>query len=232
MPLNYIKRRLLDLYRHNVEPRIEALHAEQIYQGIFAQQCARRGLTEVFHPVGAAASYSLMYFLTRVLTELPVERIVELGSGESTVLIDRLRGPDSSHVAWDQSDFWVRSVAARAPRCEVRHGAIVDKQFEGVTYGGYQGLEPVDFDLLLVDGPNGSDHASRYDCVPLVAANRTPEFVVVVDDANRRGEQETIAALVAVLERRGVEHKLNYLAGRTTQAVITTSGMRAASYFY
>ena len=90
MPISFIKRRLLDLYRHNVEPRVEALHAEQIYQGIFAQQCARHGLNEPFYPVGAAASYSLMYLLTRVLAELPVRNVVELGSGQTTVLIDRL----------------------------------------------------------------------------------------------------------------------------------------------
>lgn len=232
MAYQLIKNKLLDIFRWEVQPRLEALHAEQIYQGIFAQQCARRGITEVFHPVGAAASYSLMYLLTRVLTELPVRRIVELGSGETTVLIDRLRHDEGSHVAYDQAEFWVGQVAARAPRCDVRHAPIADKTFEGVAYGGYRDLQPVDFDLLLVDGPNGTDHASRYDCVPLVAANPSKEFIVIVDDASRPGEQETVQALARVLDRRGIEYKLNHLAGRTTQAVITTKGYRAASYFY
>lgn len=232
MAYQLIKSKLLDIFRWEVQPRIEALHAEQIYQGIFAQQCAQRGLTEVFYPVGAAASYSLMYLLTRVLSELPVRHILELGSGETTVLIDRLRHADGSHVAWDQADFWVQKVAARAPRCQVRHAPIVDKSFEGVAFGGYQNVETVDFDLLLVDGPNGTDHVSRYDCVPLVAANRTKEFIVVVDDAGRPGEQETVQALARLLTARGVDFKLNHLAGRTTQAVITTPAYRAASYFY
>lgn len=232
MAYQLIKKKLLDIFRWEVQPRLEALHAEQVYQGIFAQQCARLSLTEVFYPVGAAASYSLMYLLTRVLAELPVRRIVELGSGETTVLIDRLRAAEGRHVAYDQADFWVEKVARRAPRCEVRHAPIVEKTFEGVAFAGYRDLQPVDFDLLLVDGPNGSDHVSRYDCVPLVAANQAKEFIVIVDDAGRPGEQETVQALARLLTARGIDFKLNHLAGRTTQAVITTPAFRAASYFF
>lgn len=232
MPYELINRKLLDVFRWELQPRFEALHAEQIYQGIFRQQCEKFGVREVFHPVGAAASYSLLYLLTRVLTELPARRIVELGSGESTVLIDRLRSPDGSHVAYDQAEFWVRAVAERAPGCTLRHAPIVDKQHEDTRYTGFSGLEHADFDLLLVDGPNGTDHASRFDCVPLVAANGAHEFMVIVDDAGRPGEQETIAALERVLRARGIDYKLNYLNGRTTQAVITTPAFRAASYFF
>jgi len=39
MLYKFVKRKLLYFFRHSVEPRIEALHAEQIFQGIFAQQC-------------------------------------------------------------------------------------------------------------------------------------------------------------------------------------------------
>jgi len=232
MPYQYIKRKLLDLHRYNVQPRIEALHAEQIYQGIFEQQCRRFAVDEVFYPVGAAASYSLMYLLTRVMSELPVRQVVELGSGQTTVLIDRLRRDEGEHVAYEQSELWAGSVRQRAPRCSVKHCPLTAKTFEGVAYQGFEGMETTDFDLLLVDGPNGTDHVSRYDCVPLVAANRSPQFVVIVDDADRPGERETVAALGRVLAHRRIEHKINHLQGRTTQAVITTRGFRAASYFF
>lgn len=232
MTYQFIKQKLLDLYRHNVEPRIEALHAEQIYQGIFAQQCRQHGIDEVFYPVGAAASYSLMYLLTRTLSELAIHDIVELGSGQTTVLFDKLRPDAGSHIAYDQSEFWAALVAQRAPRCEMRQRAIVAKDFNGQNFSGYADVGAGEFDLLLVDGPNGTDHVSRYDCVPLVAGNRRSEFIVIVDDADRPGERETVAALTRLLSQRGIEHKLNHLAGRTTQAVITTAKYRAASFFY
>ena len=82
------------------------------------------------------------------------------------------------------------------------------------------------------DGPNGTDHVSRYDCVPLVASLTSSEFIVIVDDANRPGEQETISTLQAVIARKGIDCKLSYVAGRTVQAVFTTPAYRAASHFF
>lgn len=232
MPLAYIKHKLLDLFRYNLQPRFEALHAEQIYQGIFAQQCRARGIDEVFYPVGAAASYSLLYLLTRVMSELPVKAVVEMGSGQSTVLLDKLLPDDGSHQAYEQDSDWASRIGARVKRSKVTHSPIATQAFEGQTYSGLSAIAVAPFDLLLVDGPNGTDHLSRFDCVPLIAAHPGTEFIVIIDDANRPGEQETIAALTALLCKRGIDFKLNYLHGRNTHAVITTPRFRAASYFY
>jgi predicted O-methyltransferase YrrM len=228
----YLKRKLLDLHRYNVQPRVEALHAEQIFQGIFDQQCRQRCITDVFYPVGAAASYSLMYLLTRMLTELPVKTVVELGSGQSTLLIDRLLPSEGRHVAYEQDAEWAQTVLARVRHTEIHHAPLIQKAFNGLPFEGYSGVGMQGFDLLLVDGPNGTDHNSRFDCVSLVAANPQKEFVVVIDDATRPGEQETIAVLMELLRARGIDFKLNYLNGRNTQAVVTSPAFRAASYFF
>lgn len=232
MAYELIKRKLLDLFRYNLQPRFEALHAEQIYQGIFMQQCRARGIDEVFYPVGAAASYSLLYLLTRVMSELPVRTVLEMGSGQSTVLLDRLLPEGGTHQAYEQNADWAARVGSRVKHSQVRHSPLAPQTYEGKSYAGLSGIAPQPFDLLLVDGPNGTDHFSRFDCVPLLAAHPGTEFIVIVDDANRPGEQETIAALSAVLQQRGIDFKLNYLHGRNTHAVITTPKFRAASYFY
>lgn len=232
MLYNFVKRKLLDLYRHNVEPRIEALHAEQIYQRIFEQQCRHHGIEDVFYPVGAAAGYSLMYLVTRILTELPVQRVVELGSGQSTVLIDRLLPTGGHHQSYEQSAIWAAAVSKRLKVAQVRHSPLVPTTCMGVDYEGFSDMQEHQFDLLLVDGPNGTDHYSRHDCVKLVAANPAREFVVVIDDAQRPGERETIESMTRLLSKRGIDYKLNYLSGRQLQAVITTPGFRAASFFF
>lgn len=232
MPAQFIKQRLLDLFRHNIQPRIEALHAEQIYQGIFTQQCRAHAIDDVFYPVGAAASYSLLYLLTRALTELPVKTVVELGSGQTTVLIDRLLRDDSTHVAYEQDAMWADRINGRIKHARVLHSPLAPLTHEGVSFQGLSNVKLQPFDLLLVDGPNGTDHHSRYNCMPLVAANTAREFMIVIDDADRPGEQETIRDLTGLLKGRGIDFKLNYLNGRNTQAVITTPAFRAASYFF
>ena len=232
MPYSLVKHKLLDLFRYNLQPRFEALHAEQIYQGIFTQQCRVRGIDDVFYPVGAAASYSLLYLLTRVMSELPIKTVVEMGSGQSTVLLDKLMPEGGTHQAYEQDRDWAARIGARVKRSKVKHSPLAQQAHEGQSYLGLTGIAPTPFDLLLVDGPNGTDHLSRFDCVPLVAAHPGTEFIVIIDDADRPGEQETIAALSELLRKRGIDFKLNYLHGRNTHAVITTPTFRAASYFF
>jgi hypothetical protein len=223
---------LLDLSNWNVLPRIEALHAEQMYQGIFQQQCRARGSDDVFYPVGAAASYSLLYLLTRAMSELPVKCVVEMGSGQSTVLVDKLLPEGGSHQAYEQDADWAARIGARLQRSRVQHSPLAQTTHEGQSYAGLSGVRPEAFDLLLVDGPNGTDHLSRFDCVPLVAAHPGKEFMVIIDDADRPGEQETVAAMSALLRQRGIDFKLNYLHGRNAHALFTTPRFRAASYFF
>ena len=232
MAYELLKRKLLDLFRYNLQPRFEALHAEQIYQGIFIQQCRSRRIDEVFYPVGAAASYSLLYLLTRVISELQVRHVLEMGSGQSTLLIDKLLPEGSTHLAHEQDADWAARIGGRLRRGQVKHSPLTQRTHDGHTYAGFSDLAPMPFDLLLVDGPNGTDHLSRFDCVPLVAGHPGHEFIIILDDASRPGERETIAELGALLNRRGIDFKLNYLHGRNTQAVITTPQFRAASYFF
>ena len=227
-----IKQKLLDLFRHNLQPRFEALHAEQTYQGIFTQQCRARGINDVFYPVGAAAGRSLLYLLTRVMSEFPVANVVELGSGQSTVLLDKLLSEGSIRRAYERNVDWAARIGSRVKRSTVPHSPLTKQVFEAQTYVRLSGIAPAPFDLLLVDGPNGTDRLSRFYRVPLVAAQPGNEFMVIIDVADRPGEQETIAVLITILRKRGIDFKLNYLHGRNTQAVITTPTFRAASYFY
>lgn len=229
---NALKTKLIQFFQFNFQPRIEALHAETIFQGIFNQQCLNFRVQNDFYPVGAAASYSLMYLLMRIIKELPIRKIVELGSGQTTILIDRIKEPGCCHTAYEQNALWANILRARLSDCDFRERDLVLTKHSGVSYHGYQDLETQPFDLLLVDGPNGTDAFSRYTCMPLIEANIGREFIVVFDDASRSGEQDTIRHLADYLSKNKVEFKLNYLSGRTTQAVITTPKYRAASFFF
>lgn len=227
-----IKRKLINFIQFNFQPRIESLHAENIFQGLFNQQCLNFGVRNDFYPVGAAASYSLMYLLTRIMKELPIRNVIEFGSGQSTVLIDRIKEAGCSHIAYEQNTLWANILRSRLSDCDLRESAMTPMEHNGITYLGFQTLEIQPFDLLLVDGPIGTDEFSRFACVPLIEANVSREFVIIFDDASRPGEQDTISHVTDLLSKNKVDFKLNYLSGRTTQALITTPKYRAASYFF
>lgn len=232
MPKQFLKQRLADFLAWHVTAPLRADLQEIVYQGLFSQQCINFGLRNDFYPVGAAAGYSLMYLLARILTELPVDSVVELGSGQSTLLVDRLKRPQTRHVCYENDPTWHAMLAPRLVGCDYRLRELVDRNVSGIMTRTYRELDAGDFDLLLVDGPNGTDRLSRFGCMDLIAANRRREFILVFDDSGRPGEQSTIAEVARWLSRSGIDYKSNTLSGRTQQTVITTPQFRAASYFY
>lgn len=228
----FLKRKLLDFINFNIQPKNDSLHSETIFQGIFNQQCVNFGVKNDFYPVGAAASYSLMYLIMRIMKELAIHKVVEFGSGQSTVLIDRIKDADCSHMAYEQNSVWANILRGRLSTCDLRECELAPMELGEISYSGLKNQELQPFDLLLVDGPVGTDSFFRFACVPFIEANIEREFIVIIDDASRPGEQETINYLINSLSKRNVDFKINYLSGRTTQALITTPKFRAASYFF
>src|SRR5215469_14551483 len=62
------------LYRHLLH---DAAHASQID-------------LPVMFPVESAANYSLLYVILRAYLELPISRVLEIGSGQTSLLLDSL----------------------------------------------------------------------------------------------------------------------------------------------
>lgn len=227
-----VKNKLIEFINYSFHTKNEALHSETIFQNLFNQQCLNYAVRNDFYPVGAAASYSLMYLLFRIFKELPIQKIIELGSGQSTILVDRIKDVSCIHIAYEQNHFWANILRERLSDCDYRERLLTQLTHFDISYQGYDRLDIEPFDLLLVDGPNGTDNFSRFTCTPLVEANIGNEFIIVFDDASRSGEQDTIKYLAKYLSQKKVDFKLNYISGRTTQAVITTPKFRAASFFF
>ena len=227
-----IKRRLVGfLTRHIVRP-VEDLASEQIFQQIFNQQCLNRQIPNDFYPVGGAASYSLMYLLFRLLTENKIDSIVEFGSGQSTVLIDRLRSDAARHVCYEDDPAWHAAVSKKVSRCDYRLCPLEQRVIDGVTCRAYSGVTPIEFDLALVDGPRGVDQYSRFGCIDMIRSNPREDFVIVFDDCNRPGEVQTIQVVEKALASKGIGFEKRELGGRTHQAVFAAGNFRNVLYYW
>ena len=155
-------------------------------------------------------------------------RIVELGSGISTVLLARLlaqRSPTGGRLAAIEHDArWARWVAGQLAREGVGDDVVVieaplplghpavDEQLwwwydETAVAAGLDtafGGEPID--LLIVDGPPAfavGHGTSRYSALPVLRERLAPGATVVLDDIERPGEQ-------VVLERWEHEFGLRF----------------------
>ena len=232
MAISYLKQRFKDFVTNNVVGPLSRQNAEVIFQNIFDNQCRKASIQNDFYPVGAAAGYSLMYLLIRTLSECDIAEVVELGSGQSTLLIDRVKRPGTRHVCYENDSTWHGIVAPRLQTCDYRLRELTEQSIAGRECRWYRDVEPGDFDLLLVDGPGGEDRFSRFGAVKLIKSNRKEHFVIIFDDSARPGEKDTIEFVVALLRNKGHDIKVNSLSGRTEQTVITTGKYRSVSYYY
>jgi predicted O-methyltransferase YrrM len=156
-------------------------------------------------------------------------RVVELGSGTSTVLIARLlqqQWPDGGHqhVAVEHDAAWLQWVVEQLAREGLSEGTTVvhaplvrhDLAADGLLWYDSAVLESgldaclgeEQIDLLVVDGPpaDTSDKVlARYPALPALVTRLAAGATVVLDDVERPGEQE-------VLRRWTHQHGLSFTA--------------------
>jgi predicted O-methyltransferase YrrM len=142
--------------------------------------------------------------LVREIASRRPGRILELGSGVSTLVggyaLESLGC--GTLVSLEHDERWARKTAEdlRIHQLDrvavVTHAPIVDVTIGPDTYPWYslyglpqEGL----FDMLVVDGPPGTLHPmARYPALPLLLDRLSPNAVIILDDADRPGEQAAV----------------------------------------
>ncbi len=135
-------------------------------------------------------------------------RIVELGSGISTLWIARLLKQQMGHV-WsiEQDANWMGVVEAMLKREDLLdqvtmiHTPLAPSPLsltQGLWYQAdilQSSLAGIEIDLLVVDGPEneGADPLIRYPAVPFFKDYMAEACAIVLDDARRKGEKRIIA---------------------------------------
>jgi len=143
-------------------------------------------------------------------------RVVELGSGVSTVLLARLLTDrcalDGFRMAVVEHDHaWARWVSDQLDRERIGHDVVVihaplldhslaERGLQwydeaAVVAGLDTALRGDLIDLLLVDGPPAyvAGHGlARYPAVPVLRERLAPGATVILDDVERPGEQEIL----------------------------------------
>jgi predicted O-methyltransferase YrrM len=149
--------------------------------------------------------------LCREITYRRPQRILEIGSGNSTLFmarcLERLGESDARITCLEHVEFWCDEVrrmveqAGFSDRVEVLHASIVKN-----TVGATLASQPVswydlsvlpktgDYDFVLVDGPEGgnADPLARYGAFPLLQDRLAPGTLMLLDDGVRSGETEVV----------------------------------------
>lgn len=199
------------------EPGLEA-----IYRDLFLRELALLGEEDRFFPTGGAANYSLLYLILRIGAEFRPASVLDVGAGQSTLLWAMLqrRGCVGEVLTLENDPAWGARIAAQVTH-EVLVTPLRPATIDGratTTYDWDAAKAGRRFDTIVCDGPRGTPQHSRRGILSILD-DLPADFALVVDDAERDGEQDTIGQVHARLQANEVDYAVGVLRAAKSQAV-------------
>lgn len=187
---------------------------------------------KTFSPGRWAIGYQVLYILYRVLNEVRPKSILELGLGQSTRMVAQYveASPEVYHRVVEHDSSWIDFFSkqyALSPRSQ-----IVQLDWDFINYNGAANVRcyrdfsaqfnDQRFDLILIDGPLGGDMRdfSRVDVLRMMPNCLSENFVILLDDAERVGEINTLREMEKSLKLANVEYSKGYYRGSKDLVVL------------
>lgn len=229
--LDKIADRLEDIKKQNTELLFANIFRDSIQDSSWVKN-------KSFSPFQAAANYSLLYKLFKIYDIFQPQNVLEFGLGQSTKLSAQYAAAhkEARILAIDDNKEWIKIIGNQLgsvanlniqylPVGDLKLGSIKSKAAE------YIGLKDVikkaKYDLIIVDGPVGHrKEYSRTNVLHLVD-NLAKDWVVIFDDAERSGEQNTIELFKKQLESHGREYADFEFSALKSQHYFCSKGIAA-----
>ena len=156
---------------------------------------------------GWAASPDFLLVITRLVAELQPRSVVECGSGVTTVVLSRLLSiiPGATMLSFDHDPSFAQKTASMLRERDlpgpvalsINAAPMAGHVINGEAFNWYKTDEvmvPDPIDLLVVDGPivSNDNPLARYPALPILGPYLSDKAVVILDDANRPSEQQTL----------------------------------------
>lgn len=174
---------------------------------------------------GYSGNASLMYAILKILVQSKPSSILELGSGQSTLMIDRLIGEldlSTKLVSVEHEAFWHSKITEMITSEQV---TVHHAELKEIKSGKYYDLESLfskhsHFDLIIIDGPPRGI-AKRGEIASFIKKYSliTEDFVILVDDAHHASEKHTINEVTSMLEAQNFDYETLQLIARKHQTL-------------
>ena len=195
------------------------------------------------YPFGGSANSSLLYFLGRFCKEHKDLSILELGMGQTTILLDVFSDDQNAHVAYDDNEFWVNNIKSKInnTKSNLKYRPLEDFNFDKVKTKFYKDLndeeKDTNFDLIIVDGPKGTKKFSRSGVIPFIVDKiaKQDDLVVIFDDTHRKPELSTFELLIKIIKSKGLwndQCNIKFINASKSQACLIKGSKFHSSYYY
>ncbi len=178
---------------------------------------------------GGAANYSFIYFLFRILNEIKPKKILECGIGQTSKLSSQYAAyyPEISLKLIEHNTKWLSFFKEQISLSE--NIEFITPETKEVIYKNKKTNSYIElsnkignnlFDLIIIDGPEGSERYSRIYAVELTLSHLSKSFVIIIDDCDRKGEMETARECMRVLKRKSINFDYFFVYGIKKQCII------------
>ena len=164
-----------------------------------------------------AVGYPFLYALYRILNEVKPKRILELGLGQSTKMISQyaLSDPAVEHTVVEHDPVWIEFF--KKQNASLANTSIVElpveirsfNDFDGVrAYKGFaEAFSGREFDFVCIDAPIAGDMEKwgRIDILTILPGCVGSQFIIMIDDYNRKPEQLLAQEIKKTLDANGKE---------------------------
>ncbi|MCT8003368.1 hypothetical protein NZL82_15945 [Sphingomonas sanguinis] len=210
------------------EPGLEA-----IYRDLFLRELAMLGERDRFFPTGGAANYSLLYLILRIGLEFRPTSVLDVGAGQSSLLWAMLqrRGLVGEVLTLENDVTWGERIAAQVTH-EVLVTPLTTRQVGGravTTYDWAAAKAGRRFEVIVCDGPRGTPSYSRAGVLAMLE-DLPPDFALILDDAERDGEQDTVSAIHARLQAERIAYGVGVVRAAKTQVVFAGGRFLPATF--
>jgi hypothetical protein len=207
---------------------------EVIYRDLFRRELEQLGEEDRFYPVGGAANYSLLYLIVRIARGFRPHSVLDIGAGESTLLWAMLQrhGLVDEVLTLENDADWAARIGARVNH-EIFVAPLKKAEVNGrpaITYDWDLIRQRSAFDVMVCDGPNGTARHSRCGILNMLTEALPQDFLLMLDDAERPGEQDTIRQIHKRLDHLGLPYRVGVVRAAKTQAVFASGRYSPATF--
>ena len=181
-----------------------------------------------------SSNYSFIYSLFKILDEIAPLRILEFGLGQTTKLTSQYVNNKNTNAALDiveHDNDWINEFSGQITltnNIKIYHKNLIKFEINGVETDKYDDLSDIvtdkKYDLIIIDGPFGFDRIyPRTNILDLIPNNLAENFVIILDDAERKGEQNTANLIFNKLDACNIQYEKSYKKGLKTQLIISST---------
>lgn len=195
-----------------------------------------------FIPVKGAANYSFLYILYIILENITPTKILEFGLGQTSILTSQYvanKNMESYLQIIDHDKDWINWFS---PKLTIRQNInIIHKPLQkfllnGVESDKYEDLTDITADnkynLIVIDGPFGFDRVyPRTNVLDLIPNNLAENFVIILDDAERLGEQNTANLIFKKFKENNIAYHTFYKTALKSQCIIVSDSYKFLSFY-